>query len=383
MENSSAGTDCLTPDESSTSCTDRTTDNYAKCSVELSASPSVPGMAQREDSNAVAFDNQRWQAELRKVGYLERCRFPASSEIEVGGTREQATITMKEKGLNENMQSDAAAFEAWALALLIHCGVKSVQIGVDPGVGLGRHYERFLYRLKRFSELFPDRVIAKWPDTPSRALNSQSGRFLNQPNSRNKPPEADSKERMKAASGDAPTESGLELALEISGAFRSRFQLEKVMRQWPVGLFDGKVARRHEIFTGGKSAIDLIGIRNDTLVLFELKKPGNRKVGAVSELLFYANVMRDTIGASAIFKFEPEGAMENCAIGPEDIIRCSKICAVSLAPAFHPLISEPRMFAELNAAMKRLYSDRPIFFETATISVYPQDECGDFKFSNS
>src|ERR1035441_776360 len=50
------------------------------------------------------------------------------------------------------------------------------------------------------------------------------------------------------------------------------------MRQWPVGLFDGKVAEGHEIFTRGKSAIDLIGIRNDTLILFELKKARNRKV---------------------------------------------------------------------------------------------------------
>ena len=66
---------------------------------------------------------------------------------------------MKVKGLNANMQSDPAAFEAWALALLIHCGAKSVQISVDPGAR--PHYERFLYRLKRFSELYPDSVIAK------------------------------------------------------------------------------------------------------------------------------------------------------------------------------------------------------------------------------
>jgi hypothetical protein len=93
--------------------------------------------------------------------------------------------------------------------------------------------------------------------------------------------------------------------------------------------------------------------------------------------------MRDAIGASAIFKFESKGVMENCAIRPEDIIRCSKICAVSLAPNFHPLILEPRMFEELNAATKRLYSDRPISFEMATIrSGYPQDECGDFEFIN-
>ena len=172
-----------------------------------------------EAGNAVEFDNKRWQSELRKVVYLNQCQFPASSEIEIGGTREQATITMKKKGLNANMQSDAAAFEAWALALLIHCGVKSVKIGVDPGVGLGPHYERFLYRLKRFSELFPDRVIAKWPDTPSRALNSQSGRLLNQPGPRKTPPEADSEERMKAASLPKPSESNLELALEVLGCF--------------------------------------------------------------------------------------------------------------------------------------------------------------------
>jgi hypothetical protein len=334
--------------------------------------------------NAAAFDNQGWEAELRKVVWLKHAKFPASSEIEIGGTREQATITMKEKGLNENMQSDAAAFEAWALALLFHCGVQSVEISVDPGaVAVGRHHERFLYRLKRFSQLYPDCVIAKWPASPSKALNSQSGLFLNQPGPREMPPEADSVERMLAASLPKPSESNLELALEISGAFKSRFDLEKVMRQWPVGLFDGKVKKGHEIFTRGKSAIDLIGIRKDnTLVLFELKKARNRKVGAVSELLFYASVMRDAIGASAIFEFESKSAEKNCAIGPEDIIRCSKICAVLLAPDFHPLISEPRLFEELNTATEGLYVDKPIHFETVTISGYPQGECGDFEFSN-
>jgi hypothetical protein len=303
------------------------------------------------------------------------------SGISFVGEGEEVQLFLSAESVTANMQSDAAAFEAWALALLIYCGVQSVQISVDPGArALGRHYERFLYRLKRFSELFPNCVIAKLPDSPSpRALNSKRP-FLNQPNPRKKPPEADSKERMKAASGPTPSESDLEEALEISSAFRSRFQLDKVMRQWPVGLFDDHVADGNQIFTGGKSGIDLIGIRNDTLVLFELKKSGNEKVGAVSELLFYASVMRDAIGASAIFGFEPKGARKNCAIGPEEITRCSKIHAVLLAPDFHPLISEPRLFAELNAAAEGLYTDKPIHFETVTISGYPQDERGDFEF---
>ena len=338
-------------------------------------------LAQAEVGSAVEFDKDRWQAELRKVVCLKNCQFPARSEIEISGTQEQATITMTEKGLNANMQSDAAAFEAWALALLIHCGVKSVKIGMDPrAVVAGQHYERFLYRLKHFSELFPDSVIANEPASSSKALNSGIKRFLNQPGSR--PPEVDSKERMKAASLPERSESDLELALEFSCAFRSRFQFDKVMRQWPVGLFDGKVAKGNEIFTRGKSAIDLIGIRGDTLFLFELKKADNRHAGAVSELFFYASVMRDAIGASAIFKFESTSAEKNCSIGPEDIIRCSAIRAVLLAPDFHPLILEPQMFAVLNTATKGLYSDRPISFETTTISDYPQDESGDFEFSN-
>jgi hypothetical protein len=338
-------------------------------------------LALAEVGSAAEFDKDKWQAELRKVVCLKHAQFPASSEIGIGGTQEQATITMKEKGLNANMQSDAAAFEAWALALLIHCGVKSVQISVDPGAA-GPHYERFLYRLKRFGELFPDRVVAKSPASLSQALNPQIKRFLNQPGPRKEPAEAHSQERMEAASLDKRSESDLELALEISGAFRTRFKLDKVMRQWPVGLFDGKVAKGNEIFTRGKSAIDLIGIRGDTLVLFELKKADNRHAGAVSELFFYASVLRDAIGAPAIFKFESTSAEENCAIGPEDILRCSNIRAVLLAPNFHPLISEPQMFAALNTATTGLYSDRPISFETATITGYPQDESGDFEFSN-
>jgi hypothetical protein len=343
------------------------------------------------------FNNERWQTELRNRDELRDCQFPARTEIGIGGTREQATITMKEKGLHANMQTDGAAFEAWALALLLHCEVRSVKIGLDSGAGTkGRHYERFLYRLKRFSELFPDRVIADWHAVGGRALaDSGAKRLLNQPNAREKLTEAEFRNRMSAASAAKPSESALEKALEVSDAFRKRFDLDKVMRQWPVGLFDGTPKNGGQIFTGGKSAIDLIGIQGDTLVLFELKKAGNRKAGAVSELLFYASVMRDAIGVDPAFEFESMSAKKNCAIAPEDITRCSKIRGVLVAPKglstdartrtdFHPLISEPRMLAELNAATKRLYAnDRPIHFDTALITKYPHDGCGDFEFSNA
>ena len=69
-------------------------------------------LALAEVGSVAEFDKDKWQAELRKVVCLKHAQFPASSEIGISGTREQATITMKEKGLNANMQSDAAAFEA-------------------------------------------------------------------------------------------------------------------------------------------------------------------------------------------------------------------------------------------------------------------------------
>lgn len=328
----------------------------------------------------LSFDNQKWQAELRNsLPALKGCQFPRSSEILLCGTRELATITMKEKGLLANMQSDAAAFEGWALALLCHCQVQRVQIDIDPIAKQdGPHYQRFLYRLKRFTDLFPDRVITAFMPEP-RAL-SPGKRVWNQSNDRSEAPETHSKERMLVASRDERSESDLELALEISKVFKARFRLDKVMRQWPVGLFDGRVASGNRIFTGGKSGIDLIGIRGDTLVLFELKKHGNEKVGAVSELFFYASVMRDSIGDSAAFEFKSLKARKNCAIAPEDIVPCSRLSAVLIAPKFHPLISEPRIFECLNQATNKPSFDRPIRFETAILD-YPENESGDFTFS--
>jgi hypothetical protein len=289
------------------------------------------------------FDNKGWQSELQKVSEnFKYCQFPSESEIGISGDRDQVTITLKKKGLHANMQTDAAAFEAWALTLLCHCEVKTVAITLqDISKELGArepHFQRFLYRLTRFIDIFRGRIIAD-----ERLLNlsrvSGSGLaplYLNQPLNHRSSVHEERDERLRvflSQSGDH-SESDLEKALEISPAFREAFALEKVMRQWPVGLFGERVAHGNRIFTGGKSAIDLIGIRNDELVLVELKKDGNRKVGAISELFFYSSLMRDALGG--VFKFEERPSKRNCAVSTGDIKRCSSICAVLLAPTMHP-----------------------------------------------
>ena len=51
-----------------------------------------------------------------------------------------------------------------------------------------------------------------------------------------------------------------------------------------------RIAKNTRIFTGGASAIDIVGLSNGKLSVFELKRPTNIMIGALSELLFYASV---------------------------------------------------------------------------------------------
>lgn len=333
------------------------------------------------------FGNKVWEAKLRRLDGLGDCRFPATTEIQLGGDLDDAKVLMTAKGLKANMQSDAAAFEAWCLALL-RCGAKTISVGLaDGAVHSGSHHQRFLYRLARFKELF-DQEIGFQADLQgtSTALNPDKIRLLNQPNPRPRPAESERETRFNTVSVSGlanASETDLEKALEVSPAFKARFGLDAVIRQWPVGLFENSVKRGAEIFTGGKSAIDLLGVSGDTLVLFELKKQGNRKAGVLSELLFYTSVMRDALGENAAFGFERQGRARNCAIGPADVARCRNIRAVLLAPTFHPLVEDKGGLSMLNARAGEHWSEPSVTFELVRIEAGPATAADDFRFSPS
>jgi hypothetical protein len=120
------------------------------------------------------------------------------------------------------------------------------------------------------------------------------------------------------------------------------------------------------------------GIRNQELVLVELKKGDNRKAGAISELFFYSSVMPDALGG--VFKFEERPSKRNCAISTGDILRCSSIRAVLLAPAVHPLIENPRIISELNSAFASHWPKFPIKLDMVHIRSNPKNK-DDFSFS--
>lgn len=308
--------------------------------------------------------SQDWSAILARnyaeaTGAKRNVRLPSDRHIRVEGDVEGVTLSLSLTAVTANMQSDSAAFEAWALALKAWCGVRTIavdwQAPPPADTPSWRHYQRFLYRAQRFATLFPDwfRIIPQEQLAVSRILRCDS-LVLNVAG--------------KTADLGSPapnSEAALERHLLGSEVFRAAFGLTRLDRQFPVGLFDGTVVRGNEVFSGGKSAIDLIGLDGQRrLWLFELKAGRNEGLGIVSELLFYALVMQDAVRRR--FAFAQPEAGNRAAIGPQDVLACERIEACFLAPNFHPLLAQDRITGLLSGAMAG--GDIPVHFRMVRLA---------------
>ena len=241
--------------------------------------------------------------------------FPCAFSGDVNNLR----IDLSESAVTSNMQTDAAAFEAWILALKAWCGVEQATLGwqeptkclEDATSGAERdtappveylHYQRFLYRVDKFLEAY------EWfrVDDPSLLQKSAARSVGNCVLNVRGDSEADE------ANG---SEAALEmwLASEEHDLLGDTFRLveSRCFRQLPVGVFKGDVSARNAIFPRGKSAIDLYGVDDDHgLWVFELKDEKNTKLGIVSEVLCYAWIMRDLLDKKNQI-FEPRRTRNN------------------------------------------------------------------------
>lgn len=287
--------------------------------------------------------NTDWGVELRKahskVVKKRPLRFP--SRIEMDGDHRCVRMKFSDCALVSNMQTDAAAFEAWALALHVWCRVERVVLDWEPirekdGKPGYRHYQRFLYRVEKFRSWFPWLGVAN-ADAPGDAeAITGSELILNV-----------SKSVGKAEA--AKPEARLERQLRGSNSFRARYELEKVGTQFPVGLFRGEVAKKNQVFPSGSSAIDVLARdRHDRLWLFELKAGENIPAGIISELLFYTWVMQDAM--TGRFRFEDKPPAEEGGIQPADVLACKTIEARFIGHEFHPLLDGGDILNELNNA---------------------------------
>lgn len=287
-------------------------------------------------------------------------RLPALSSMVVSGMGEHAEITLSGEAVTANMQTNAAAFEGWALALRRWAGAETVSLAwsepqPDSSGRIDPHYERLMYRAARFAELFPwFELRADTGTARGIAEDASLRRLLNTPAQRKglKAASLAARRDHRAWSG----EREMECSLRGAAGLISHFGLvaPRFDQQFPVGLFGVPISERRvkeadRIFPGGKGAIDLVCADGDRFWLFELKAGDNIPLGAISELLFYTSVMRDA--RRGHFDFA-DGAWAHCDVTGQDVKSAREFLAVLLGDSIHPLLDDPTIWRDLNQAVE-------------------------------
>ena len=209
------------------------------------------------------------------------------------------------------------------------------------------HYNRFLYRIMKFNETYPFVII-------SDRLKKHYGKFyfkfdeqyysfcsselcVNEPLK-----EADCNNKPEMIKEKKLSDNPETLIAETEQLFGITMQ-KNIYRQLPVGIFKEAKHKCNAVFTGGASAIDLWGISEDrkSLCIYELKIEGNEKVGIISELFFYANLLFDIYSDNKNFSTIKNKKKKYRGYELlQDLSDIQKVCAVFLSPKLHLAITE-------------------------------------------
>lgn len=262
-----------------------------------------------------------------------RIRLPKAIEFKLDGG--ELRLTVSGKGVVANMQDNGSAFEGWAICIKSRMKeVEKVVVGWEqPDYSRDlkeknrqqKHYNRFRLRAAFFEENYSWVSIAeKNKKEVEDVKKSIPSLVVNYPST-----EA------------SPTAQNDEAKLE-----RELIENNKNMRhQLPVGLFTDEVLTENTFTPRGASQIDIWELEGNVLKIYELKRKGNDAVGIISELMYYANVMRllveGTINYPESLKnkkkdYRGEKALYKAVTEKE--IR--QIDALFLASDFHPLIGD-------------------------------------------
>lgn len=266
-----------------------------------------------------------------------------------------------------NMQTDTAAFEAWALILRAHYRDNiNIRLTLKEGVTLpdgdvlsGKkygHYNRFLYRVMKFQEQYGWFKIDDDQHGLIQAIKNFEAEYTTKSFCNNVPTDDASDNpsnlegMVEAAFAKDAGEPGEPYIKRLTSA--RGVDLEFACRQLPVGLFLGEHSSDHtRVFTGNHSAIDLWGLSKDRtkLVIYELKTL-NKMVGIITELMFYANYMYDMYIEKSHFKpLSPKKSKKDWRGYQKlfDADNLAKIQAYMLTDGLHPLVT-PEVLNEMN-----------------------------------
>jgi hypothetical protein len=293
----------------------------------------------------------------RQSGKTNSIKLPENISYEPDG--DCLCLRLNRKCVTNNMQKDEAAFEGWGLAFKYFLAkeYKNIVLRWEPPNDNCtkkeyQHYQKFLYRVIKFKELFPSWFsvesskanLINFCIAPYEKCHVQDNRrfVLNAP----------TKCRMDKPQGKSNSEHYIECMFR--GTWRScltqavGIKEESIDSQLPVGLFYGEINKDCAIFPRQKSAIDLWAVYDSSLHIFELKTKRNSKVGIISELFCYTMMMEDA--CQKIFTWPKDGKGR---LSPRQLIgsgNIKKIHAHFLSPSLHPLIV-PGMIDLLNKSL--------------------------------
>lgn len=261
---------------------------------------------------------------LKIMGSIEK--LPISSYIEYTYLSDNATLELYIKYPYENMQNNKADFEAITFAVWsVNPDIKIVlkykhwewgnqippiydkkemerEQKEEKTEGNIYHYMRFLYRAYKMKTLYGNFSIAPQNDSEVGLFGDL---FENAKTSNNLYMTTSDSESSVKNSEDELTENNLEkwfvLKSHAVNGIHSEVQYLRKLTgvcelydQFPCGLFyDANTpSEEKRIFNTGY--FDLWGTdENNDICLFELKKPGNKGLGIISELFFYSCLAKD------------------------------------------------------------------------------------------
>lgn len=243
----------------------------------------------------------------------------------------------------DNMQTDNAAFEGWAIVLKtwLSGNIERVVLKWDKPTDMSTdkqcHYNRFLYRCVRFREFY------SWFGIDSSneiELSDFNERYTNLTiNYSSKISDKKGNEENAIEYEFVETENQTNRV-----QFIKQFDLKILDHALPVGV----KSCSKSFFTGRQSAIDIWGIdNNDYLNIFELKIAKNIKIGIISELFFYACVMRD-LRTKTIETCN--ATIDTQKYLYKNITSLKGIKAFMLAGNFHPLVDNNDILETLNTS---------------------------------
>lgn len=270
---------------------------------------------------------------LPKNKELKSVRLPSSIDFSL----ENKCLTVFLKDATGNMQENKSAFEGWIICLKSWLAneINKVELAWSPPTDPQKvgHYNRFLYRVIHFQLMYSwfSVSINNSPEILDFSQLLQKTKLvINYPGSGKQDSKSENKIEDKIESMFVNDPQKL---------LKLKFNLKILNQQLPVGIFKNEKNSRSRLFTGQKSAIDLWGINDDELTIFELKFE-NCRIGIISELLFYLYLMNEVFIIGKIHY--PEDAKRADRRNFRELYKMKflKLQGVFLVDELHPFIGD-------------------------------------------